>query len=252
MFGWLSPPPCDPAAKRWIEDRLRWLSRQFGLHILLERSVILPTPEFFPDPWEPTPGGARRLFTRVCDYMGVDEEQVDLEFFNDTTSPSLLALDPTRGIAAGTWSGGSEPWERGTIRLEHSILDRPANLIGTMAHELAHQRLLGEGRISRDIFDNELLTDLTALFFGFGVFIANNTHKSTGALSHWPGNDLRRPEYLSEPMIGYALAVIAWHRDESRPPWSKHLTWTPRSVLKHALKYLDRTGDCTFLPVRLR
>jgi hypothetical protein len=44
MFGWFRPTcPCDPAAKRWVEERLRWLTRQFGLHILLERPIILPT-----------------------------------------------------------------------------------------------------------------------------------------------------------------------------------------------------------------
>jgi hypothetical protein len=49
-----------------------------------------------------------------------------------------------------------------------------------MAHELAHQRLLGEGRV--DVFDNELLTDLTPMYNRSGVFLANNPRKSTGAL----------------------------------------------------------------------
>ena len=44
MFGWFRPTcPCDPAAKQWVEDRLQWLTRQFGLHILLERPIILPS-----------------------------------------------------------------------------------------------------------------------------------------------------------------------------------------------------------------
>ncbi len=30
------------------------------------------------------------------------------------------------------------------------------------------------GRADRDAFDNELLTDLTAVYHGFGVFLANN------------------------------------------------------------------------------
>jgi hypothetical protein len=254
MFSWLLSPsaPCDPSAKAWIEARLRWLSEQFGLHILLERSIILPTEEYFPEPWEPTPEGARTLFRRVREYMHVDEDAIDLEFFNDQTPSSMRQLDPSLGIAAGTWSGGDQPWERGTIRLEYSILDNPSSLIGTMAHELSHERLLGEGRLHSDAFDNELLTDLTALFFGFGVFIANNAHKSTGELSNWPGTELHRPEYLSEPMIGYALAHIAWFRDESHPEWAKRLGWVPRSVFKSGFRYLERTGDSNFQPVRFR
>ena len=91
-----------------------------------------------------------------------------------------------------------------------------------MAHELAHQRLLGERRSPADRYDNELLTDLTAVFHGFGVFLANNPRKSTGKLSRWPGTQLFMPEYLSEPMFGYAMAHIAWVRDERSPAWARH------------------------------
>lgn len=240
MLDWFFAPscPCDPAAKKWVEDRLRWLTKQFGLHILLERPVILPTEEFFPDAWEATPKGTRPLFRRVCEYMGVDEGEIRLEFFNDN-NPFAQQL----GISAGTW-------QPGRIRLEHAFLDRPADLIGIMAHELAHQRLLGEGRITADAFDNELLTDLTAVFHGFGVFLANNPRKPTGALGRWPGTALNMPEYLSEPMLGYALAHIAWFRDESSPAWARQLRWTPRAVFKEGLRYLEKTADSSFKPVR--
>ena len=61
MFGWFRPTcPCDPAAKRWVEGRLQWLSRQFGLHVLLERPIILPTDEFFPNPYDGSPTAVRR------------------------------------------------------------------------------------------------------------------------------------------------------------------------------------------------
>src|SRR5205085_10807583 len=119
-------------------------------------------------------------------------------------------------------------------------------------HELAHQRLLGEGRADAGAFDNELLTDLTAVYFGFGVFLANNPRKSTGQLGRWPGTRLYRPEYLSEPMSGYAMAHIAWFRDEQWPPWARHLRWAPRAVFKQGLRYLHHTADSTFKPVRLR
>ena len=81
--------------------------------------------------------------------------------------------------------------------------------------------------------------------------LANNPRKSTGELSHWPGTELRRPEYLSEPMLGYAMAHIAWFRDEPKPTWSKALRWAQRSVFKQGLRYLQDTNDSTFRPVRL-
>jgi hypothetical protein len=253
MFGWFRPTcPCDPAAKRWVEERLRWLSGQFGLHILLERDAILPTAEFFPDAWDGTPKAGRRMFRRVCEYMGVAPDAVELKFFEDRSRRALSALDPALGIAGGTWSGGEGPWVKGVVRIEVSGLDRPADLVGVMAHELAHQRLLGEGRVSPGAFDNELLTDLTAVFHGFGVFLANNPRKSTGRLTTWPGTRLHRPEYLSEPMFGYALAHLAWFRDEDRPAWAGALRPAPRAVFKQGLRYLQKTADSTFRPVRYR
>jgi hypothetical protein len=253
MFGWFRPTcPCDPAAKRWVEEQLRWLTGQFGLHLLLERPIVLPTPEFFPDAWDGTPKAVRRLFRRVCGYMDVDADAVELRFFTDRGNEGMGTLVPLAGIAAGTWAGGEGPWQKGVIRLEKSTLDRPADLVGTMAHELAHQRLLGEGRIEVGRFDNELLTDLTAVYHGFGVFLANNPRKSTGQLSRWPGTQLHRPEYLLEPMFGYALAHVAWMRDEPRPAWARHLRRVPRSVFKQGLRYLQDTNDSTFKPVRLR
>jgi hypothetical protein len=253
MFGWFRPTcPCDPAAKRWVEDRLRWMSQQFGLHILLERPIILPIEQFFPDPYDGSPKAVRRMFRRVCDYMEVDPDTVEVKLFTDRRSGSMSAIDSSQGFAAGTWQRGDDLWKKGIIRIERSTLQRPADLIGTMAHELAHQRLLGEDRADPDAFDNELLTDLTAIYHGFGIFLANNPKKSTGALSCWPGTRLFRPEYLSEPMLGYAMAHVAWFRDEDRPGWSHALRWAPRAVFKQGLRYLQKTADSAFQPVRLR
>jgi len=247
MFGWFGPScPCDPTAKRWVEDRLCWLSKQFGLHILLERPVLLPTSEFFPDAWDGSTKAARRMFRRVCGYMNVDPDSVELKFFSKTKHDLFSG-----GAAAATWSSGEGIWNKGVVRVDKGALDCPTDLVGYLAHELSHQRLLGENRIDPDCFDNELLTDLTAVFHGFGIFLANNPRKSTGRLAHWPGTRLYMPEYLSEPMLGYALAHLAWFRDEPKPAWMKALRWTPRAVFKEGLRYLQETADSTFQPVRL-
>jgi hypothetical protein len=179
------------------------------------------------------------MFKQVCEYMGVDPETIDLAY-----------LDGKPLFGSSTVSAGM--WCEGTIKLEKSNFDRPADLVGIMAHELAHQRLLGEKRYPRDNFDNELLTDLTAVFHGFGVFLANNPKKSTGQLLRWPGTTLFRPEYLSEPMLGYAMAHIAWLRDEKKPAWAKHLRWAQRAVFKQGLRFLIESGDSSFRPARLR
>jgi hypothetical protein len=52
-------------------------------------------------------------------------------------------------------------------------------------------------------------------------------------------------------MLGYALAHLAWHRDEAKQAWAKHLKWAMRAVLRQGLRYLYATADSTFKPVRL-
>lgn len=249
MLGWFRPScPCDPTAKQWVEERLRWLAEQFGLHILLERRIVLPTDEFFPDRWDGSDDAARAMFRRVCEYMLVKPGAVSLDLFHDAT-PTPIAHN--FGFAAGTWNQ-EHPWMQSTVRIERGGLWEPSNLVGVMAHELAHQKLLGERRYDRNAFDSELLTDLTAVYFGFGVFLANNPRKSTGKLEYWPDTRLRRPEYMSGGMLGYAMAHIAWHRDEEPPEWARCLRRAPRAEFNASLKYLQHTGDSSFKPVRLK
>jgi hypothetical protein len=121
-------------------------------------------------------------------------------------------------------------------------------VVGTMAHELAHVRLVGEGRIMREEFDNELLTDLTTVAFGLGVFLANTPRNWDSDLKKWPDSDLNRPEYMSPPMFGYALAHLAWHRGEEWPDWAGYLNWSVRGEFKQALRFLQKTGDSWFRP----
>ena len=252
MFGWFKPTcPCDPAAKAWVETRLSWLTRHFGLSIMLERPIILPTAEFFPDPWDGSPAAVRQMFRRVCGYMGVKPNSVNLEFYDDATTRAFAAADPLLGVAAGTWSGPEERWQKSTVRLEKGGFDRPADLVGIMAHELAHQRSLGEGRMYGNEFDNELLTDLTAVFHGFGVFLANNSRKHVGEVSCWPGTKLHRPEYLSEPMLGYTMAHIAGSATSHVRHGPGDLRRAPRAVFNQGPRFLNKTADSTFRPIRI-
>ncbi len=52
-------------------------------------------------------------------------------------------------------------------------------------------------------------------------------------------------------MLGYALAHLAWFRDEDRPAWSRHLRSAPCAVFKQGLRFLLKTAGSSFKPVRL-
>jgi hypothetical protein len=223
MFDWLFPPacPCDSAAKSWIEERLQWLSEEFEDHAFNGRRLVLPTPEYFPDPYDGSKRAVRTLLDRVCEHMDVVPRLVSLKFVADVGKIWLVneAGHYLPG-AAGTYEEGDRKF---IIRIDESGLGDPMGLVGTMAHELAHVRLLGESRIMSDIYDNELLTDLTVVFFGLGIFLANTPRNWDSLYKKWPGTNLNKPEYMTPPMFGYALAQLAWFRGEEKPAWMKYL-----------------------------
>jgi len=250
MFGWLfgSSCPLDPIAKNWVETSLLWMRDEFGADDLYGGPIVLPTPEFFPDPYDGSRQAVRVVFDRVCDYMGVEQGLIHLNFLKPSTNPLFLVNDGGEAVpteAAGLYEGA-------VIRINESEMTDPMSLVGTLAHELAHQRLLGEGRIDPDVYDNELLTDLTVAFKGLGIFLANVPRHWDGNYTFWPGTEVRKPDYMTGAMFGYALALIAWIRGDDRPTWQKYVHSGVRSELRQALRFLLKTGDAKLRPIARR
>lgn len=249
MFGWLfgsDSCPVDPHAKAWIEDRLIWLRDEFGADDLYGGTTILPTPQFFPDPFDGTRKSARDLFDRVCEYMGADPT-ISLKFFKPSPNPLFLVNEAGEAVpseAAGLYEGH-------VIRVNEDGFVNVVSLVGTMAHELAHQRLLGEARLTGDEYDNELLTDLTVVFKGLGIFLVNVSHAWEGDHSPWPGTTARKPEYMTGPMLAYAMAVLAWCRCDDAP-WRNHIHFGMRGEFRQAMRFLNKTGDVKLKPLTKR
>jgi len=224
---------------------MRWLSLDFRLDRMTKATVILPTPAFFPDRYDADRAGAKRLFRRVCGYMGVDPDPIRLVFIK---SKHLEGIEGHTHGAAGTYE--NEGW-RTTIRLDESTLHDPMVVVATLAHELGHVLLLGEGRITADRKDHEPLTDLITVFLGLGLFTANSRVRTrTEQLAHGSSWSISRLGYLDEHAVGYALALFAWIRGEDRPTWLRHLRLNPRTYCKQGLRYLLKTGDSSFDPAR--
>jgi hypothetical protein len=249
MFSWFSKPtcPCYPRAKEWVEERLAWIRAEFRNTIFGGRPLVYPTSDFFPEAYDYTEESARMLLRTVCGFMDVPYEATILRI---TRSSTRLWLVDHAGKylphAAGTFQMvyGSKL----VITIDHDELATPASLIATMAHELAHARLISEGRISPRSFDNELLTDLTAFSLGFALFLANSPRNWESQNSRWPGTSLVRPEYMTPPMFGYALAHLAWFEGERKPEWGMYLHSPSRADFAQSVRFLFKVGDTTFRP----
>src|SRR5690349_12244299 len=84
MLGWFKPKlPVSPEEREWVDRSLDWLLETFGEDRFRQVTVVLPTPEFFPQEWDGTPAGARTALEQVCRYLQVDVERVELRFFSE-------------------------------------------------------------------------------------------------------------------------------------------------------------------------
>jgi hypothetical protein len=239
--------PVNAEEKAWIERRMVWLDEQFGRDRLLRFPVVLPTVEFFPDPYRGTEEDARAVHGRVCGYMGIDPGRVHLGFYSEK-EPDLgegFRREGRRQGTAGLHRGGERP----EIWIETSRLDDPAALVATLAHELGHVHLLDDGRLSHDEADHERLTDLLTVYFGFGVLRANAylREKRTEGLRYTTWS-LSRSGYLLAPAYGYALSLFTWARGEPNPPWARELRLDVRQPFSQGLRYLRKTRDSAFRP----
>jgi hypothetical protein len=239
MFGWFGPRcPVSAEDKVWAEERLRWLAAHFGLERLRSAAVVLPTPEFFPEPYGGTEADGRVVFERVCRRLKLDPGSVPMEFFAEDRAPPWLGEGRHEG-AAGLYENAG--WAR-RIQIERSALSDPVILIATAAHELAHL-LLGGSSFAEGDEDHEKLTDLATVALGLGVFTANSRVREF----RWSdrvaeGGGLRRLGYLGQPQVGYALALYAHVRGEESPAWAGHLCLDVRSPFWAGLRYLRKHG----------
>jgi hypothetical protein len=210
MFGWfeLKSPLIDDQ-RQWIDERFAWLRKEFG-DDRLNAPVVTPTDEFFPGRYTPTAAGAAILLDRVCGYMGVDRSRLDLQLY---TSPSAdtAAAASTPGLGREYALGAFlEEEGRITIWLEQSRLSEPHSVVSVLAHELGHVCLLADKRCDQDTPDHEPLTDLLTVYFGLGIFAANNAIREvnwrSGNVEGW---SLSRQGYMTLAEHAYATRAPA-------------------------------------------
>ena len=250
MFG-LSPElPISEDERQWVNEGFMRLERLLGRRRMLEAKIVEPTAEDFPDPYDRSPEAVEKLFSRVCTYMRVDRDGVELEIFQDETEELMEILPHWHGDggtrAAGFYLHASERERkddggpgRMVVAIRSTSRKDPMSLVATVAHELGHVILLGGKLMDPKPPDHEPMTDLLTIFLGLGIFTANSAcrfkqHQDDRRI----GWSMRRLGYLTERMFGYALAKFAIERDDHKANWARHLTPNVRSDFKRSKQWL--------------
>ncbi len=206
--------PITPEDKIWLEESLSWLRNELGEDHFMKMKTVTPTKEFYDIDFNGTEKDAEFVLKRTMELMNIKNVNIKLKFFSD--SPVEMSngnILTTPADINGSWSSAAGTFQKdskGTkISIERGQLKNPISLIATISHELAHEVLLGQRRIKEN---DELLTDLTAITYGFGIFIGNSRFEFSAEGFQWQSS---AQGYLPEQIIAYAMAWLSKERKEN-------------------------------------
>ncbi|MDP2315762.1 MAG: hypothetical protein Q8P41_22885 [Pseudomonadota bacterium] len=200
--------------QQWALAALGDLVRRRGVDPLLTRPLVLPAPAFFPDPWTPDEAGVERILRRLLAYAGLPDARVRAEVDRepDTTIAGWSGAAARHRNGAAGWYMGRDggTYEFG---VDANFNHRPESLVAVLAHETAHawRDTVGVQQDNRDA--EELLTDLTTVYLGFGVLTTNAAWQfrgvSDGLASGW---EKQQAGYLDFRTFAFLLALLAHAR----------------------------------------
>ena len=204
--------------REWLLDGLAELVRKAGLAPFVAAPILDTTRRFLPEPYSPTLPAVDRLTRRLMQYAGLGNLDVRLEPYTPEEADDPHALAYFAGIERGTATFGIN-------------VDQVADLepiAGVMAHEVAHAFRRHRGLAIDDREEEELRTDLTAVYLGLGALTANASwrYRSSGEIqgSHVVTSWVTTAAgYLPPQAFSFALGAQLVARDPAPREWRRVL-----------------------------
>jgi hypothetical protein len=243
MWPFTRTPVVDPDTAQWHADNFAWLVESFGGNETLSASVlVLPRPGFFPSEGEEGHDKALRIFQQVKHLCGMGDEW-PVHLVPDSNPAAIRPAQSSVSApvhekhAQGTFSVADSEVQ---ISYAPALIANPERLIATFAHELAHY-LLATAPSPPPCADDEyeFLTDLAAVYLGFGVFMANTVFEfepiADGVSQGW---QMGRSGYLPEQDFIFATALFIAVKELDPGPACECLKPHLAKLLKRALRDL--------------
>lgn len=240
--------PVPEERRLWLESAFQWLMAEFGEEAVRQRRILRPDVADFPQPFDQTENDAYTLLPVIAEQMETDPDEIELEFYSQESinySGGYGGIIPSnfpksQQTASGYYHGRNIRGKY-TISLEIGLFKNTEALVATLAHEIAHIKLLGEGRMEEV---DEDTTDLTTVLFGLGIFNANSAYNFTRGFDGWSSN---RSGYLRQQEWGYALALLSFVQGEKAPPhWVRFLTPNIQADVKQGWRFIQANPGIVF------
>ena len=225
--------PVHQQTRIWLENSFLTLLNFFGEQQTQYRKVLTAERNHFPIRFDGSERAAFETLRIVATQMEIPPDQITLDFYDE----NLRRI--TEGTPGGLYWGKGET-DKFEISIARSLLDEPEEMIAILAHELAHVKLLGEQKVTEN---DELLTDLTTVLFGLGVFNANAAFRTFNEAKHFGWSQMG---YLSQMEWGYGLALFAYIRQELEPEWADYLCTNVKADFFKGLQFIADNEDLIF------
>lgn len=227
--------------KNWVEESFVFLREILGAEHFDNLITITPTKNFYNKTFKGTEEDAEFILEKTKEIMMIDDSNIRLEYFSDR--PIEMADGTILSSPAdsnGKWNSATGIYEETEsekiIYIEKGQLKNTFSLIATIAHELSHFILLGENRIEEN---DEYLTDLTVIAYGFGIFLGNSRFQHSKFINpHSFGWEISSQGYLPEQIIAYAMAWLSNHKNENID-YIKYLEKDMEKFFNQSYEYLQ-------------
>ncbi|MGV6859583.1 MAG: hypothetical protein ACWA5X_11485 [bacterium] len=224
----------------WLFDVFEWSLVSFDAAVFFRETVLVtPTNEHFPGKQSDIHGAATQIFSQVQEHAGLSHwpcEVMDAHACQALEAPKVVVEGDLRG-AGGIVQSDVAPENRLTITYDPNSLSDPEVMISTYAHTLAHY--LGSMARSEAPGGEEnwpFITEVLAVFMGFGVIFANSALKFKGGCGSCAGNFVDRESFLSQYDVTYALAIFCQLKGISNKDATRHLKKSLRGFYSQAVK----------------
>ncbi len=213
-----------------LENSFQLLVELFGRDNTQSRKVLVPDSVDFPVFYNGSEESAMRTLKIIANQMEVPFENIMLDFYEDDVR--VITEGSPGGLYHGMGAHG-----KFEISIVETLLEEPEKMVATLAHEIAHIKLLGENRLEEN---DEPLTDLTTIFFGMGVFNANAAFQTFADSKYYGWST---SGYLTQMEWGYALSLFARLRGEDEPAWANHLCTNVRADFRQGQNFILNNED---------
>jgi len=242
----------DKHVAEWQFDGFAWLIDNYSSGPALpDTPLFLPTAEFFPGVDWHSRTNAGQIFNYVKWQCGFNEGDI-FDLMPQAGRPDAalggVAMVQTWGqTASGTYQMIPAKYgkPREIIKYDAGLEKAPVQMVATFAHELSHA-LHNRSHEPLDMEPElyELFTDLTAIYLGYGVFLANTRFEfSQFANADTQGWQMQSAGYLPEADMVFATALFMQIKNIPMETAALHLKPRLVKMLKKAFSQLERFKD---------